>query len=49
MGNPTEVSGQTGLHDPTGRVYRMTPDGEVQVRVTGVGQEFLQEHRSPTG
>lgn len=28
--------GGTGLHDPTGRVYRLTPDGQLRVLVDGL-------------
>jgi len=28
--------GQTGLHDPTGRVYRLTPDGHVDLLLSNV-------------
>lgn len=28
--------GQTGLHDPTGRVYRLSPDGRLDVVMSGV-------------
>jgi gluconolactonase len=39
--------GQTGLHDPTGRVYRLAPDGRLDCLIdTGISPNGLVPPRA---